>query len=120
MKRSIGWSHVITPKEAPFLSSVTPERADAMLLSDIAWAETAVDRDVRVPLNDNQFSALVCFVYNIGDGAFEHSTLVRLLNGRDYADVPAQLHRWDKVEGQESAGLDRRRQAENDLWAKAA
>ena len=82
--------------------------------------EATVARNVSVPLNDNQFAALVCFTFNVGRGNFLASTLFRNLNAGWYSQVPAQLARWNKVEidGVEkvSNGLTRRRAAEAALW----
>lgn len=95
---------------------ITPAEADARLVADMTHAENTVSRLVKVPLNDNQFGALVSFVFNIGAGAFEKSTLLRLLNAGDYSSVPAQLARWNKNDGKVMAGLTKRRAAEAALW----
>jgi lysozyme len=77
---------------------------------------------VQVPINSNQFSALVSFVYNVGDGNFASSTLLKALNKWLYSEVPNQLKRWkfgsDPVTGKkiELPGLVKRRQMEADLW----
>ena len=90
--------------------------AEARLVRDLTHAETTVERLVSVPLTDNQFGALVSFVFNVGAGAFEKSTLLRHLNNGDYAAVPAQLSRWNKNDGAVMPGLTRRRAAEAVLW----
>jgi lysozyme len=74
---------------------------------------------VTVPLSDNQFSALVCFAFNVGVGNFESSTLLRLLNRGWYEQVPAQLMRWNRANGEVFGGLSRRRAAEARLWNKS-
>ncbi|WP_375568808.1 lysozyme [Ahrensia marina] len=78
--------------------------------------EPAIHRLVRVPLTQYQYDALVCFVYNIGEGALADSTLLRRLNQGRYDDVPAQLMRWTKSKGRELRGLVRRRRDEAELW----
>lgn len=122
-KLTIGFGHVLSGNEVDFLQSITPERAAEVLRSDAAGAAHAVEAMVRAPLNDNQFSALTCLVFNIGPTNFLGSTLHRILNDvGDLADVPAQFARWDKAHdgktGQlvELAGLKRRRAAEIALW----
>ena len=77
----------------------------------------AVVRLVKVPLNQNQFDALVSFVYNLGEGALASSTLLKLLNQGDYDSVPAQMMRWTKANGVDLPGLVRRRKAEADLFS---
>lgn len=96
--------------------TITAAEAEARLVKDLAHAEDTVERLVKVPLNDNQFGALVSFVFNIGSGAFSTSTLLRKLNAGDYSSVPAQLARWNKNDGSVMAGLTRRRAAEAKLW----
>lgn len=100
--------------------TITREAADARLLKEYVAFETAVLRLVRVKLTDNQLSALVSFAFNVGTGALASSTLLRLLNGGDYAGAAAQFSRWNKAGGKTLAGLVRRRKAEADLFSKAA
>lgn len=78
----------------------------------------AVIRHVKVPLNQNQFDALVSWTYNLGEGNLASSTMLKLLNNGDYASVPAQMMRWTKANGVDLPGLVRRRQAEADLFRK--
>jgi lysozyme len=83
---------------------------------DLKGAASAVERLVRVPLNDNEFGALVSIVFNIGAGAFEHSTLLRKLNSGDRAGAANEFKRWNRGGGRVLAGLVRRRAAENALF----
>lgn len=76
----------------------------------------AVERLVKVKINDNQFSALVSLVYNIGVGAFEKSTLLRKLNAGDFAGAAEQFDRWNKAGGKVLNGLVKRRAAERKLF----
>lgn len=78
--------------------------------------EDAVSRGIKVPLNQNQFNALVSLVYNIGIGAFHASTLKRKLNAGDYDGVPAEFLRWDKAGGKPLLGLTNRRISEAGLF----
>ena len=73
---------------------------------------------VRVPLEEHQFAALVCFCFNVGPGAegFGGSTLLKLLNQGDYGAAANQFPRWNKVNGQPWLGLTRRRLAERSLF----
>ena len=110
---TIGYGHTrtVTPGIV-----ITQEQAEQFLQEDMEIAARAVSRLVQVPLGDNQFAALCCFVFNVGIGNFEASTLLRLLNRGWYEQVPAQLMRWNKVKGEELGGLSRRRAAEGRLW----
>ena len=71
---------------------------------------------VKCPLSQNQFDALVSWVYNLGPANLQASTLLKVLNAGDYAGVPAQIMRWNKAGGKVLEGLTRRRQAEADLF----
>lgn len=95
---------------------ITEAEAEQRLKRDLETAERAVELAVKVPLNDNQFGALVSFAFNVGAGAFRDSTLLRKLNAKDYSAVPAQLARWNKNDGKVIAGLTRRRASEAELW----
>ncbi len=101
---------------------ITEAEAVARLRNDLHTAESAVERLVEVDLNSNQFGALVSFVFNVGQGAFQRSTLMKRLNAGDYAAVPGELAKWNKarVHGVLTpvAGLSNRRAAEAGLWVK--
>ena len=96
--------------------AITQDQADEWLESDLAQAEASVNNLVKVDLTDNQFSALCCFVFNIGSGRFKGCSALHLLNTGDYADVPSHMMLWDEAGGAVSSGLVRRRQAEVNLW----
>ena len=95
---------------------LTEDECQKMFAKELAIYEDAVERLVTVALNQNQFDALVSFVYNCGPGALEESTLLKLLNQGKYDQVPAQLMRWTHAGGVEYAGLVTRRKAEGALF----
>lgn len=76
----------------------------------------AINKFVKVELNQNQFDALVSFCYNIGRGAFETSTLLRKLNRSDYTGASNEFERWNKAGGEVLEGLTRRRLKEKELF----
>ena len=78
--------------------------------------EDAVTQAVKVPLNQNQFDALVSFAYNVGVGALKQSTALRKLNAGDYAGAADALTMWTKCNGKVLAGLVRRRKEEQALF----
>lgn len=98
----------------------TAEQALEWLREDVRDAESAVRRLVIVTLNQMQYDALVDFVFNLGAGAFERSTLLKKLNVGDYAGAAAQFKLWNLVDGAPSLGLTRRRAAEADLFSGKA
>lgn len=113
---TIGYGH--TGKDVEKGMVITEAQAEALLVSDLSKFADGVRRRVKVPLNSNQFSALVSLAFNIGLGAFGKSTLLRKLNAGNYDAAPAQILRWNKVGDKELRGLTRRREAEVVLWEK--
>lgn len=95
---------------------ISSVQAEEMLRRDLTSFESNVRNLVKVPLNQNQFDALICFVYNIGINAFAKSTFLRKLNAKDYAGAANQFTRWNKADGKVLAGLTRRREAEKKLF----
>jgi GH24 family phage-related lysozyme (muramidase) len=87
-----------------------------LLAQDVGPREDVVNDCAKVPLEQCQFDALVSFVFNIGDGAFRKSTLLRLINQETFSLVPEQFMRWNKAGGRVVAGLNNRRSNEVKLW----
>lgn len=106
-----------TTKGVKLGQTITPAQAEEFLKRDVAIAEKAVNANVKVALTQDQFDALVCFVYNVGGGAFAGSTLLSLLNQGKYSEVPAQLLRWNKDNSRVVDGLTRRRKSEGVLFS---
>lgn len=99
---------------------ITEKKAEELLQDDLKKFENGVLRLVRVPLNQNQFDALVSFAFNLGVGNLGKSTLLRKLNGGDFAGAATEFVRWNKAGGRELAGLTRRRNAEAELFSTPA
>lgn len=110
---TIGYGHTHTTKQG---MKITEAQAEKLLYKDLAWAEDAVNDLVNVPLTQNQFDALVSFVFNVGAGAFAKSTLLRFLNTGDYTNAAAQFMRWNKQKGRVLNGLTKRRDDERRLF----
>ena len=110
---TIGYGHIKGVSEG---MTITQEQAEEMLRDEMAEYEGYVNRLVTVELNQNQFDAMVSWVYNLGGGNLASSTLLKVLNAGDYDGVPAQMMRWNKAGGKVLEGLTRRRQAEADLF----
>lgn len=100
-------------KDTPAISI---ETAEANLLLDLADAEAAVSRLVNVPLNANQYSALVSLVFNIGSGRFQSSTLRMRLNRGEYEAAADQFKVWRMGGGKVLPGLIIRRRKETLLF----
>ena len=112
----IGHTSAAGPPEVKPGMKITLQEAYDILNRDLDQYENAVNKYVKVPLTQNQFDALVGFVYNVGVGAFQKSTLLKKLNAGQYSAVPGELMKWTKAGGKELAGLVRRRRAEAALW----
>lgn len=91
---------------------VSPAQCAVFAARDLGAAEDAVNRLVTVPLNQNQFDALVSLVFNIGSSAFAGSTLRKLLNADDYTGAQAQFAAWHYSGGKPDGGLLNRRMQE--------
>ena len=96
---------------------ITPEGAERLLRKDLQEAEQCVERLVSVPLNQNQHDALVSFIFNVGYGNFESSTLLRKLNAHNYSGAQSEFKRWIYASGRELPGLINRREAEARLFS---
>lgn len=94
-KPTIGWGHLIRPGES--FTRITEAQGEDILRRDLAEAESAVDRLVKVSLTQSQYDALVSLVFNIGAAAFAGSTLLSKLNAGDYDGAYAEFPRWNKV-----------------------
>lgn len=125
---TIGIGHLLTEEELhtgeilvegeamDWMLGLSDEDAYLLLLADLQWAQDAVNENVEVFLLQNQFDSLVSFVFNIGEINFRSSTLLKVLNRVNYAEVPNQLKRWNKADGKTLRGLIIRRQHEIDQW----
>ena len=110
---TIGYGHTNTAYPG---QRITNAQATDLLRQDVANFEDAVTRAVRVPINENQFAALVSFAYNVGSGALNSSTLLRKLNAGDTFGAANEFLRWNRAGGRVLAGLTRRREAERSLF----
>jgi lysozyme len=110
---TIGYGHTQGVRKG---DTCTEDQATEWLRSDLGYAEGAVRHLVDVPLTQGQFDALVSFVFNVGQGAFGNSTLLRLLNKGDYAGAAGQFARWNKGANGPLPGLTIRRESERKMF----
>lgn len=132
---TFGIGHLVKPGEKfpMFPKEATDEFIYALLDKDIAWAVAIVINRVKVPLTQNQFDALVCFVFNVGDGrlprerrgtagfvpGFQNSTLLFELNQGKYQLAADHFLDW-KYDDHKKPVLLPRRQRERALFLKEA
>lgn len=98
--------------------TISPEEGEAIMARDVGQFATQVAQLVEVPLNDNRFSALVSFAYNVGLGNFRRSSVLKSVNAMDFDSVPRRLALWNRAGGRVLPGLTARRAAEGMLFAK--
>lgn len=120
---TLGWGHT---KGVRMGQHCTLAQAEQWAVEDCADAERAVNDLVGVPLTQNQFDALVSFVFNVGRGrpqsdpkgpaGFHGSTLLRKLNAKDYTGAAKEFPRWNKGGGVILNGLVMRRADEQALF----
>ncbi len=115
-KLSIGYGHVVIKGEKFPPLGITREEGEALLKQDVIIAELAIERLVVYELSQNQFDALVSFIYNVGVKAFEKSKLLRILNSGEELLAAAEFSRWVYAGKIVQKGLVRRRDAEKTLF----
>ena len=106
---TIGYGHTKNVTED---MEITQQEANDMLDEELIEYCEYIDKMVKVSLNQNQFDALVAWIYNLGPTNFRNSTLLTVLNQERYSDVPEQIKRWNKADGKILDGLIKRREAE--------
>lgn len=89
---------------------------EAAEAAEFASTRVAVASLVKVPLGENQRVALESLCYNIGVYGFAHSSVLRDVNARDFASVPAAFRLWNRAGGEVCKGLINRREDEIKLW----
>ena len=104
----------VTMQDAP----VTSLRASQMLASESLRCGVAVLKLVNKPLTANQYGALVSFVYNLGSGRLQASTMRRKLNRGDYAGAAREFGKWVFAGKARLKGLVIRRAAERALFER--
>lgn|SRR5574343_1692326 len=110
---TIGYGHIRGVKIGDIC---TEEQAENWLIKDLQTAIRAVDRLIKVELNDNQKTAIISFTFNLGSGALQRSTLRTKLNRGEFEEIPKELLKWCKAGGRIINGLLRRRIAEGKLF----
>jgi lysozyme len=122
-KWTIGWGHTKGVKEGDV---ITKPQAEQFLTEDVSVATGAINKYTKPhiieAMTQNQYDALVSFVFNVGPGGFRSSTLLKKLNKGDFDGVLFEFPRWNKGYNPKTKrkeiveGLVNRRKVEADLW----
>ena len=115
---TIGYGTTVYPngKRVAKGDACTVEQADSYIRHDVDKFEKGVNDLVHVPLNQNQFDALVSFAYNLGLGNLGSSTLLKLVNKSQFDAAVNEFQKWCRAGGKVVAGLTVRRKAESNLF----
>ena len=118
---TIGWGNTYYEDKRPVKKGDKITQDQANKLFEMVMNEFAimVRKALTKELNDNQFSALVCFAYNVGLGNLKKSTLLRKVNANPNDEtIAVEFAKWTRAGGKVLNGLVRRRKAEADLYFK--
>lgn len=115
---TIGYGHTSAAGDPQVYAglTITLDQAEQILRKDLGIFEKGVSDAVKVTTNDDQFSAMVSFSFNVGLGAYRDSTLLRKHHAGDFAGAADEFLRWVYAGGQVLPGLQRRRNAERALY----
>lgn len=100
--------------------TISQAEADRLLSEDVSGAEAGVRRLVTVPVNKNEFSAMVSLAYNLGIGGFARSSLLARLNEGDRQGAADAFGTYIRAGYQVLEHLRRRREKERALFLTAA
>jgi lysozyme len=96
----------------------TDSQAETYLKNDLVKFENAINKLIKVKLNQNQFDALASFTYNLGETNLANSTLLKKINAKDFKGAADEFLKWVNAGGKRLQGLINRRNAERSLFLK--
>ena len=110
---TIGWGHT---KGVRMGQHITVQMAEDMLVEDIGPIERLLN-GLRINFRQEQFDALVSWIFNLGAGNFKSSTMYkRILENANDEEITDQLIKWTYSGKQQLPGLMKRRVAEANLF----
>lgn len=113
----VGHTSAAGPPRVTQGMTITAAEADEILSRDLAQFEKSVEKNVKVPLTQNQYDALVSLCFNIGPTGFANSTVVKKLKVLDYQGAADAFLNWSRA-GDQKELLKARRQRERALFLK--
>lgn len=112
--KTIGYGHKLAQGE--HYESITLGEADNLLEKDLYRICTGINRLTNVQLLQNQYDAIASFVFNLGLGAYQRSTLRSKINREEHDLVPNEIRRWIYIGTKKSIGLIKRRDIEAETY----
>lgn len=116
---TIGYGHL--KEKGDNFTSLTPEEAEVVLRKDIQEVEEYLNT-LDLELEQNEYDALVCLVFNIGQGQFSKSTVLKMIRLNDDINTLTHWADWVYITiggmKQKSKGLANRRRTEMTLFNK--
>lgn len=100
--------------------TISQAEADRLLRQDVVGAENGVKRLVIVPVNENEFSAMVSLAYNLGIGNFGRSSVLEKINAGDRKGAADAFLRHNKAGGVVNEHLTQRREKERALFLSSS
>jgi lysozyme len=110
---TIGYGHT---KGVKMGQAITEKQAEDYLKQDVTPIERYLN-DVGVNFRQEQFDALVSWIFNLGAGNFQHSTLFKkICTDAPDGEIAEQILKWVNANGKPLTGLKRRRIAEANMF----
>ena len=110
---TIGWGHT---KGVKMGQRITLAMAEDLLVEDIAPIERLLN-SLKINFRQEQFDALVSWIFNLGAGNFKSSTMYkRILADVKDEEITDSLIKWTYSGKQQLPGLMKRRVAEANLF----
>jgi lysozyme len=125
---TVGYGHLLhlgPVKEEETGMRWSVHQADIALRATVEGVSDLLNKAITVPVNQNQFDALVSWTYNCGPGALRQATWLLKLNKGFYDEVPEWLRIWNKITDtrtgllEKDTGLTNRREKEINLFMEA-
>jgi lysozyme len=116
---TIGWGNTFYENGTPVRQGdkITQDRANSLFVFVANKFAGEIKKLIKTNLSENQFSALVCFAYNVGTGNLAKSTLLKKVNANpNDPSISNEFLKWNKAGGKALLGLTRRRTAESKLY----
>ena len=73
----------------------TTEQVSQALQEDLKEVQDCIYKSVKYPISQNQYDALCSFIFNVGVGAFNNSTMLKKINAGDLAGAANEFDRWN-------------------------